>query len=228
MHYPRVLVAVPQHESTPPAILAKLRACLGRLSEANPALELELYEFRNAFAPALGILDHRAPYAPHAAARNALLNLVLRDDHDYVLWLDADLVEFPPDLPQQLLTARRGGQQTNIIAPLVLIEGTTLFYDTHGFRELHGARVQAEPPYFQHPGHDVLLASVGCCYLAPAWLYLSGIRYAPTPNHTEHWSVMQAARDRGVAIHCYPEVVVYHANLPHYGQEFRHTPTFVL
>ena len=53
-----------------------------------------------------------------ATLRNALLQEYLRPEHEYVLWLDADVVEYPPDLVGQLHGLNPGG----VSAPLVLIE----------------------------------------------------------------------------------------------------------
>ena len=53
-----------------------------------------------------------------ATLRNALLQEYLRPEHEYVLWLDADVVDYPPDLVGQLHGLNPGG----VSAPLVLIE----------------------------------------------------------------------------------------------------------
>ncbi len=53
-------------------------------------------------------------------------------EHDYVLWIDADVVDYPPDLPSRLIERDPLG----ISAPLVLAAGGGgRFYDTAGFVE---------------------------------------------------------------------------------------------
>jgi glycosyltransferase involved in cell wall biosynthesis len=158
-------------------------------------------------------VDTSGPYAsPQARARNALLDEFLRPEHDYVLWIDADIVEYPPDLLTRLYNANPGG----IAAPAPLVEDTELFYDTYGFIE-NGDYVSAHPPYFKSTDRFVHLDCVGCTYLIPASLYHTGVRYSATPERTEHESVMRQARHENISIVCDRELIIYHANLPKYG-----------
>ena len=63
-----------------------------------------------------------------ATLRNALLAEYLQPAHELVLWLDADVVEYPADLVAQLHAANPGG----VSAPLVLIEESdTEAFHTH-------------------------------------------------------------------------------------------------
>ena len=63
-----------------------------------------------------------------ATLRNALLAEYLEPAHELVLWLDADVVEYPADLVAQLYAANPGG----VSAPLVLIEESdTEAFHTH-------------------------------------------------------------------------------------------------
>ena len=61
-----------------------------------------------------------------ATLRNALLEEYLAPEHELVLWLDADVVQYPPDMVTQLHAANPGG----VSAPLVLIEES----DTEDFQ----------------------------------------------------------------------------------------------
>ncbi len=147
----------------------------------------------------------KRPYSAHAEARNAMLDLYLKEKHTHVLWIDADVVDYPKDLAAQLLARDDAG----IIAPVPLIEGTNRFYDVYGFIDMQGRRV--DRPYPPYP--DGEMRSVGTCYLANAALYHTGARYAPTKGHTEHYSVCRHAARVSVA----GDVVVYHADLPKWG-----------
>jgi hypothetical protein len=148
------------------------------------------------------------PYSAHAAARNAMLDLYLKKAHTHVLWIDADVVEYPKDLAGLLLAHDADG----IIAPMPLIEGTNRFYDVYGFIKPDGSRVQRPyPPYPNGP-----MASVGTCYLAPAALYHDGARYEPTEGHTEHYSVCKQAARVSVA----SDIIIRHADLPAWGLEW--------
>eukprot|EP01052_Picozoa_sp_SAG31_P022392 SAG31_NODE_1779_length_7293_cov_39.850153_5_plen_298_part_00 len=60
-----------------------------------------------------------------ALIRNLVIEKFLKPEHELVLWLDADVVAYPPDLVAQLYAANPGG----IVAPMVYIEDSdTLDY----------------------------------------------------------------------------------------------------
>lgn len=164
-----------------------------------------------------------------AEARNRLLDAYLRPEHDYVLWVDADLVDYPADLPALLYEAN-----PDITAPMIFLEGTEdIFYDTLGFVE-NRSRTSRHPPYFRHLNGQALydLDGVGCTYLIPADI-LRDVRYESLPvdyerdgpsvwrtGHTDHWPVMREARRRGLRVACLTTVRAYHADLPKYGEAF--------
>jgi hypothetical protein len=231
-----LLVAVPVKETLHPTL--KARACELAGAVCAEARNRELFG-----DVTLGWHEDLLPPTPppgagrfwhQARARNDLLAAHLRPEHEWVLWVDADLVDYPADLPAQLYAASPG----NIVAPLVLIEGTSdrpegpAFYDTLGF--IHGGqRTPARPPYW--PGANgsslVELESVGCIYLIPAWVLRSGVAYASPPvdkdvdhpslwntGHTDHWPVMQQARALGLEVVCYTGAAAYHAALPNWGE----------
>lgn len=66
-----------------------------------------------------------------ARARNHLLFHAL-GDHDWVLWLDVDVVEYPPDLLQRLIAANRG-----IVHAHCVHEYGGATFDRNGWRD-HG------------------------------------------------------------------------------------------
>lgn len=140
------------------------------------------------------------PYSAHAAARNAMLEAHLSHSHTHVLWIDADVVGYPTDL------ARRLEDDADIVAPLPLIEGTNRFYDVRGF-------VPHPSPYPPYWKKGAALEAAGTCYLARAEVYHEGALYSPTAGHTEHWSVCHGRRVR-----CAEDVIIYHANLPKWGE----------
>jgi len=156
------------------------------------------------------------PYARHAGVRNALIADCLRPEHDAVLWVDADLVQYPATIIPRLDAVRRGG----IAAPAVYLdkEAPGRWYDTGGFIEIENRHTPVWPPHFLQPGPVVNLLSVGCIYLAPAQIYRDGARYAPASPHVEHWPVMRFAAARGLPIVCDLRLAAYHAYLPDYGE----------
>jgi Anp1 len=154
-------------------------------------------------------------YSGHAAARNAMLDLYLEPTHTHVLWIDADLVEYPADMATRLAALSGGG----IIAPFVLIEGGTRFYDTIGFVDTSGRHATVEPPYLEG-GNLIPMLAVGCCYLAPAMLFRSAHRYTLTDGQTEHYSICAAALRLGFPVYATRKVSVRHAALPKYGEAY--------
>ena len=44
----------------------------------------------------------RRPLSKVARLRNIMLDIVADERYDYVLWLDSDLVDYPPDLPTRV------------------------------------------------------------------------------------------------------------------------------
>ena len=161
--------------------------------------------------------DGRSRLGAIAAARNALLDANLREEDDYVLVMDSDIVSVPFNAVTRMAIQNHDG----ITAPEVLIEGTESFYDTAGFLE-DGRRVMRDRPYFTQEGTLVSLDCVGTMYLAPAALFQDGVRYCDEPaGLTDHEEVCAAARDRGMRVACMTTIQAYHADLPLYGIPWR-------
>jgi glycosyltransferase involved in cell wall biosynthesis len=178
-----------------------------RMHEANPDYCLDIRMIENTFH------STGDPFSPHAQARNYLLDQCL-DGHDLVMWIDADLVDYPADIITQLDRANPGG----VTAPMVLVEGTDQFYDTYGYRQ-NGRQVGHISPYFRPFGRLIDMDEVGCAYLIPACVYLDR-RYETTPGHTEHASIMAAALDNDLKVACFTGMTIYHADLPLYGEQW--------
>lgn len=206
-----VLILQPYRPDTPPALLQRGGALLDALMAATPDHQVTV--LRGPAAPPADVGPER--YAPHAAVRNAWL-AHLQPQHTHVLWVDADLTAYPADLLTTLLARCPDG----IAAPVILHERTGRFYDLGGFVDQAGQCARPERPWFDQPGPVYHLASVGCCYLAPAIVYRAwGLRYAPTgPRYgVEHWSVCSGAAARGMPVRAYADLIATHAWLPDYG-----------
>lgn len=208
-----ILVLQPIRPTNPPALREIADALLARLPAANPAFSFDIRQDD----AALEIPPHRSLYHRHATVRNHMLDTYLSDEHDAVLWVDSDLVDYPADLPTLLHAANPGG----ITAPMAVLDRQPdRFYDIGGFIE-RGRRARMTRPWFDQEGEVITLDSVGCCYLAPAALYRDGVRYAapPTDYYVEHWSVMRAAVRQGYQIRAITTACAVHAWLPDYGLE---------
>jgi hypothetical protein len=209
-----VLVAVPYRDTTPAVFVAGTCEHFARMSFTKKQLAM----VPNAFP------KENRKYGTNARARNHLIETCLCESHTHVLWLDVDLVDVPADLIERLLVISK----TDIVAPFVFVEtlnalrGPSMdnggwFYDTGGFIQ-DGKEAEAFPPHFSGNTRLMELDSVGCCYLAPAWLYREGLRYEPNGDDVEHKSFMKAARERGVHVLATDSVQVKHAFLPRFGE----------
>jgi len=140
-----------------------------------------VYDNAGAAPPRGATFPHRL--AALAPLRQAMVDRHLRDER-WVFWVDADLVDYPAQLIEELIHRAEGG----IAAPLVIMEGDASsppsregfgpgrFYDIAGFVE-QGRWARFTPPFFDQPGPVFELDSVGCCYLVNADLYRHGARH---------------------------------------------------
>lgn len=166
---------------------------------------------------------------------------------DWVAWIDADIVDYPPKLIAELVTRAEGG----IAAPILLMDGELgsgpvnaegfgwgKFYDVAGFVEgLRWARF--DQPWFDQSGPVYSLDSVGGCYVVNAEIYREGARHVPdayslefvrrglewtretvSTNQrgpancfTEHFSVCQWAKMRGLPVRAFGDLVARHAKV---------------
>lgn len=158
-----------------------------------------------------------------ARSRNRLLSGALGDE-DWVLWLDADLVDYPPDLPARLLAAGR-----DIVVPhCVLPDGRT--FDLNSFRlegETEDPRHLADgifqPPrgagrrYLgDFPGEEAVpLHGVGgTALLVRADLHREGLCFPPYSHrgYIETEGLAAMARDMGVTAWGLPGLRIVHAD----------------
>uniref|UniRef100_A0A6T8LRV9 Uncharacterized protein n=1 Tax=Hemiselmis andersenii TaxID=464988 RepID=A0A6T8LRV9_HEMAN len=181
--------------------------------------------------------DDTRPLSKISRLRNRMLASLDMSRWDYVLWIDADVVEYPPDLPTQLIMDNPGG----ITAPVVLIEepgplGPNQFYDTTAFTlkgashlfpddsspYVEGRSLLQFPPYVPNATRRLEdVDGAGTVYVVPSSLFRDGsVRYSDDARLTEHWSVIRQAHSRGVPVQVHLGVQVRHANLPNYGESW--------
>ena len=165
-------------------------------------------------------------YQPNAAARNQLIERYLRPWHEWVLWLDVDIIEAPGNLVEVLMGV---AGEHDAAAPMVWVERVGegepsipvggWFYDTGGFQLLDGSFADFGAGV-RGAGDVVEMASVGCVYLAPAALYRMGARYRPVGDEVEHLSFFRAARELGARVWATRKANVIHAYLPKWGEQW--------
>lgn len=141
-----VLIALPYSDFMPCTLREKMFSLLKAMECANPGwnLYLALYDepyhnemdARKTKASGRGVLAH---------IRNIVIEHYLQPTlHEYVLWVDADVVSYPPNLITLLYDANPGG----VTAPTVLIEDSNSeAYHSRCRRGICGGNTQTERHY---------------------------------------------------------------------------------
>jgi hypothetical protein len=107
-----------------------------------------------------------------AKARNHLLFHAL-DEQDWVLWLDVDIIEYPPDLIERLLATGR-----DIVHPHCVLQPGGPTFDRNGWREHGGVLLEN----LRHDAELVRLDSVGgTVLLVRADLHRDGLIFPSFP-----------------------------------------------
>lgn len=175
-----VLVLTPISPTLDPAVLRRARELAERAINGMRGSRI-VYDDTGEAPPRGSTFPHRL--AAMTPLRQAMIDRHLRDEK-WVFWVDADLVDYPANLLEELISRAEGG----IAAPLVLMEGDLSepaysagfgpgrFYDIAGFIE-NGRWARFTQPYFDQPGPVYRLDSVGCCYLVNADLYRWGAKH---------------------------------------------------
>lgn len=107
-----------------------------------------------------------------ARARNQLLFRAL-DDEQWVLWLDVDVIEYPPDVIERLLSAGR-----DVVMPNCVYEYGGMTFDQnawrdHGTRHLHDLKAEGELVPLDAVGGTMLLVR--------ADVHRDGVIFPPFP-----------------------------------------------
>lgn len=162
-----------------------------------------------------------------AAARNCMINEALRDDDEWVLWIDIDICDFEPDVLRKLLAAKE-----KIVTPDCVLDRGGLSYDMNAYIEPENPRRSEFFKYvkaglFQPPAdyrgrlhmHDLrfmskvpLTAVGGTMLLVHASVHRAGLFFPEAPYkyliETEAFGHM--ARDAGIVPYGLPDIEVLH------------------
>lgn len=170
----------------------------------------------------------RSRRAGIARARNDLLAGSLREVHDWVLWIDADVIDYPPDITRLLMAA-----DAKIVAPHCVLESGGPTFDRNSFvstatpsrvelyRNIQDGLLQP-PAYWDYRRHmedlkyldRVPLNGVGgTVLLVDANCHRAGLTFPEVPYRhlIETEAFGQMARDAGVTPVGLPNVEVLHA-----------------
>jgi len=185
-----------------------------RMPAANPDINmLTVFDWRRLLRDP----DDSTPWSKVTRVRNSLVDCFNLSAFTHVLWIDADLVEYPADLPTRLLQTNRDGVSS---LPVFIEDKENEFYDTAGFVGIDQKHWEVFAPHHEGiSGLDVVKVScVGCVYTVPVEIYLSGAKHIDHPTKTDHWSICQAAIKAGKTITVDMRLRALHANLPKYGE----------
>jgi glycosyltransferase involved in cell wall biosynthesis len=112
-----------------------------------------------------------------ARARNHLLFHALQDQ-EWVLWLDVDIIEYPVDLIEQLISSGR-----NIVQPHCVLDYGGPTFDQNGWRDF--GRYHLDD--LRNEGDIVPLDAVGgTVLLVRANLHRDGLIFPPVPHRPGH------------------------------------------
>lgn len=221
-----VLVAIPIRPTQHPALKA---ACFQRalaLTDANPGCH---FQFVFDLRPVDGKPTDCRPWSKVARARNRIVKECALDSFDYVLWIDSDVIDYPPDMPTRLIAANPGG----MTAPIPLVEGfDRRFYDWSAFIRKGTCHIRPTE-WINLPGRNVghvgweecfpdpvtEMDVVGTITMVPAIVYKT-VEYEDHAAYTDHFPICNGVRALGQKVCAVRDVIVTHANLPLYGEQW--------
>jgi GT2 family glycosyltransferase len=176
-----VLVLIPVNPRLDQAVIARAKELAEHALRGMHGCRIVLDD--EGVSPPRGV-PHPDRQKAMASIRQAMVDRHLKDER-WVFWVDADIVQYPPQLIDELISRAEGG----MAAPIVLMQGDVReplsnkygfgpgrFYDVAGFVE-NGRWARFEQPYFDQLGPIYQLDSVGSCYLVNADLYRQGAKH---------------------------------------------------
>jgi hypothetical protein len=212
-----VLILLPMKPNLHQVLKDTARALLKRLPQANPTLTLEMViDERGVGDAKIRTLEERVAHT--SVIRQGMIDDYLKPETDFVLWIDADIINYPADLPTKLITRGKG----NVAAPFVLFDSHgRRFYDIAGFIE-KGKWFNLYPPYCQQApvDHCYELDSVGCVVLFPASIYRAGATHKVCKGYTDWFGVCQRAKELGFKVYAFDDLLAWHADLNKFGEAY--------
>ena len=164
----KILVLIPTKPTLCQALRSRSIELSARMQGANPDHELTIiHDYRKVES----LPTDKTAWARVTRARQALLDSIDVLRWDYVLWIDADVVEYPADMPSRLILANPDG----IAAPMVFIEGQEArLYDWAAFiqdgrshiepnnpAQIKGRNLSHDAPYWDEPPPDRTFGHMG-------------------------------------------------------------------
>ncbi len=211
---PSILALIPLKADMHADLKNRALELAGRMPAANPSVQMvTVFDWRRLPKEP----GDSTPWSKVTRVRNSLLDCFKLSAFTHVLWIDADLVDYPADLPTRLLHANPHGVSS---LPVFIEDREDQFYDTAAFVGLDEKHWSVFAPHHEDaPGREVVeVAGVGCVYLCPVPVYLSGVKHTDHPTNTDHWAICQTARKMSRTVTVDMRMRALHANLPKYGE----------
>lgn len=211
----RILIVIPIHRKLAYPLQCRAMGLAHRIIAQTPEYQFGLWlDFREV-EPREGEV-HRQRVCRVADETLKAMDL---EQWDYVLWVDADVVDYPPTLVSTFLSQN----PTGITAPLPLVEGTERLYDTLGSIDAGGKHLVHDFPYWEEaPTFDRFapMQCVGMMFLCPAYIF----SFTGVPDCGEGypgwWTACQFAHLKSLPVLMDRETIAYHADLPAHGHEW--------
>ncbi|KAI8389448.1 hypothetical protein BD560DRAFT_320133 [Blakeslea trispora] len=239
LDYPKHLISLGFLVSdTTDDTLETLRTTAEALADAYDSMDIFVKDFDFRLSE-----DHRHGYdvqperrAWMARSRNYLLTAALREDHDWVLWLDVDIVQFSKDILRDLQ-----GLDVDVVVPNCLKEtqdGSFWGYDQNnwqeteesialqesldpekvllqGYEQLDTKRLaMVDMPTHGDPLNKVPLDGGATFTLVKANVHREGVIFPPFPykHQVETEGFAKMAKTMGFGVYGLPAYIIYHAS----------------
>jgi len=240
----RILACIPIKPSLNPQLREICCSLASLLAVENPKHDIGVFFD---YTPVAKLPTDSRAWSRVARARNRLLDRITIKEWDYLLWIDADVVKYPLNMPTKLID----GNPDGVSAPMVFVEDTSRFYDWAAFvmkgkdnispesnKNIRGRNLHDQPPYWHEyvnkfnllklkmeadplwyqPNETIVeMDCVGTITMVPTWVYQYA-RYEDHPAFTDHYPICKACRDHGKKVTVDRSIIAYHADLPKYGE----------
>lgn len=221
----RILTIIPVKPNLNHVLKAKCMQAADAMQDANPDMQ-----FMFDTTPIPKLPTDYTPWSRVTRIRNLILTKINLEEWTHLLWIDADVIQYPTDLAAQLLQSN----PTGVSAPMIFVEKLgNHFYDWAAFiikgkdgiqpfnpKQIFGRNLSHSSPFWPtEPTTRITeMDCVGTITLVPTIIYADGTRYLDHPSMTDHYPICRAARDRGLKVTVNRDIHAVHANLPLYGE----------
>jgi hypothetical protein len=218
---PKVLIMIPYLESQNLYFLEKMMHHVTEIKRINQNIDFD-------FALDNEKIDKNpndyTPWSKVKRIRNIMIHKYPIKNYDYLFLIDSDIVDYPHDFIKRAIGLNPNG----ITAPLVLVQHTSLFYDTAGFQlnnstnltknkilnnDFKKISINYQPPYINDNSRLTEVDCVGSIYVVPTYIF--SLTYGPIQSELNN--IFELA---GVKDHKIMENIVQYEDHPFYTDHY--------